>query len=222
MLFELILRNETPVILRVALLATLAVVGIIYSFIPQWFSAIRTLATLPVQRFAWQSEAHRSSSLFRLGSIISITAIYTLFIFTHLYSQKLVLLENSTLNFLLIWLVITMLTLAKFLLNKYYFSLHNESNLGDLIIDYQYSINQFFAFIVGIFLVVDVFYFGLISNLYIIAIVGLLILFLIKLFGVILLLQNNFAYPILTLFVYLCTFEIVPMLIAAKVLFVNS
>lgn len=222
MLNELILRNETPIILRVALLVTLAVVGIVYSFIPNWFSAIRTLATLPVQRFSWQSEEHRSSGLFRFGSIISITAVYTLFIFTHLYSQKLVLTENSTLNFVLIWLAIALLTLTKFLFNKYYFHLHNTASLGDLIIDYQYSINQFFAFLVGIFLIIDVFYFGLESNLYIVAIVGLLILFLIKLFGVILLLQNNFAYPILTLFVYLCTFEIVPMLIAAKVLFVNS
>lgn len=222
MLAELLLRNEAPIILRIALLITMAVVGIVYSFIPNWFGAIRSLAALPVQRFAWQSEQHRSSSLFRFSSIISITAIYTIFIFTHLFSQKLVLTENSTLNLVFIWLAIAALTISKFLLNKYYFFLHESSNLGDLIIDYQYSINQFFAFIVGIFLILDVFYFGLASNLYIVAIVGLLFLFLIKLFGIILMLQNNFTYPILTLFVYLCTFEIVPMLIAAKILFVNS
>ncbi len=222
MLLDLTLRNETPVSLRVALLSMLLIIGLLHSVIPNWRSSIKMLAYLPVQRFTWQSEKYTANRVFRISSIISICTVYAIFIYTHLYSQKLVVIENASVNFLLIWLGIIVLTTFKFALNKYYFHAHRSNALGDLVIDYQYSINQIFAFIIGLVLLIDVFYFRLDSNWFIVAILGVLALFLIKLFGTILMLQNNFSFPIITLFVYLCTFEIVPMLVIAKILFVNS
>ena len=71
-------------------------------------------------------------------------------------------------------------------------------------------------------LLIDVFYENLSSNYLSILLVVSLLYFLVRLFGTIVLLQNNFKYSIFTLFVYLCAFEIVPALVIVKVLFVNS
>jgi hypothetical protein len=71
-------------------------------------------------------------------------------------------------------------------------------------------------------LLIDVFYENLSSNYLNVLLIVSLIYFLARLFGTILLLQNNFRYSIFTLFVYLCTFEIVPALVIVKVLFVNN
>ena len=109
-----------------------------------------------------------------------------------------------------------------FLANKFYFSLHNSSSLGDQIIDYQYSLNQWFTLVVGCLLIFDIFYLKLNSSVFLFITIIAGIYFLLRLFGTILMLQNNFKYPILTVFVYLCTLEIVPALVIAKVLFVNS
>ncbi len=221
-LLDLLIRSQTPLALRVALISILLIIGFLYALIPNWFGSIRLLAYLPIQRFAWQSEKYTYNNVFRLSSILCITSVYAAFIYAHLLTQKFIWFDNTSFNFILIWLAILSLTVVKYLLNKFYFSFHNEGALGELIIDYQYSINQIFAFVLAAILLVDVFYFRLDSQLFYISIVSILILFLIKLFGTILMLQNNFKYPLLTLFVYLCTFEIVPMLIAAKILFVNS
>lgn len=221
-MLELVIRSETPIALRVALLAILLIIGFLYAFIPNWFTSIRLLAYLPIQRFSWQSEKYTYNNIFRFSSILSITSVYAAFIYAHLLTQKFIWFENNSSNFLIIWVAILVLTLLKYILNKYYFNFHGEGPLGELIIDYQYSINQIFSLILAAILLVDVFYFRLDSQLFYFSIVAILSLFLIKLFGTILMLQNNFKYPLLTLFVYLCSFEIVPMLIAAKILFVNS
>jgi hypothetical protein len=76
--------------------------------------------------------------------------------------------------------------------------------------------------LLGILLLVDVFYFRLHSNIYVAMLIVAGMYFLVRLFGTILILQNHFSYSILPVFVYLCTFEIVPALFTAKVLFVNS
>jgi hypothetical protein len=222
LLLDLILRNEIPLALRLALLGMILLITVLYILVPHWFTSMRLLAYLPIQRFAWQSEKHTVNNFFRISSILSISIVYAIFIFAHVESEKLFLLENGSLNFLIVWGAILFLTALKFFLNSYYFGIHQHQNLGNLVVDYQYSINQIFALLLGVILLVDVFYFNLESALFLVAVVVVLVLFLIKLFGTILMIQNNFNYPILSLFVYLCTFEIVPILIVAKVLFVNS
>ncbi|MBT8326688.1 MAG: DUF4271 domain-containing protein [Bacteroidia bacterium] len=221
-MLDLLIRSQTPLVLRIVLISILLIIGFLYALIPNWFASIRLLAYLPIQRFAWQSEKYTYNNIFRLGSILSITSVYAAFIYAYLLSEKFMWFENSSFNFLLIWVVILLATLGKYFLNQFYFKFHNEESLGELIIDYQYSINQIFAFILAGALSIDVFYYRLDSQLFYFLVIAILILFLVKLFGTILMLQNNFKYPLLTLFVYLCTFEIVPMLIAAKILFVNS
>ncbi len=221
-LSDLVLRNELPAALKFALLGLIFLVGVLYVLVPNWLVSIRLLAYLPIQRFSWQSEKYTINNLFRISSMLSISMVYAIFVYAYISSEKLFLVEDGTLNFLIIWLGVVILTVTKYFLNAYYFGLHQHSELGNLVVDYQYSINQFFALILGVLLLVDVFYFKLDSNLFIAEVILVITLFLVKLFGVILMLQNNFNYPILSLFVYLCTFEIVPILILAKVLFVNS
>ena len=86
----------------------------------------------------------------------------------------------------------------------------------------EMDITQWFTLIIGSLLIFDIFYLKLNSSVILIITIIAGIYFLLRLFGTILMLQNNFKYPILTVFVYLCTLEIVPALVTAKVLFVNS
>jgi hypothetical protein len=180
------------------------------------------LAILPFQRFAWQSEKFMTNNIFRLSSILSLSIFVSIAISSYqLGNSKL---ENLDSIVTLLWVfpAVILLSLVKFVSNYSYFSIHKEDKTANLVVDFQYSLNQWFALLLGILLIVDVFYFRLHSNIYgaILVIAGLY--FLVRLFGTILVLQNNFNYSILTVFVYLCTFEIVPALITAKVLFVNS
>lgn len=219
---ELSLRPETPVVLKVALLGLLGLLGFLYALTPNLIGYTNKLANIPFQRYAWQTEEYISNSIFRLSSLLSITLVYTAYIFTHLFSKKLTLFNSDSFNFLIIWLALILLTVIKFILNKYYFRVHDAISVGNYTIDFHYSVNQLFSFVITALLLLDVFYFGLSSTLDIIIIVVIFALFISKLFGTILLLQNNFSYPLLGVFIYLCTFEIVPMLVIAKVLFANS
>lgn len=219
---ELIIRNEAPIVIRLALLGMLMVFGLLYALNPSLFSYTRKLANIPFQRFSWQSEQYIANSLFRISSILSISLVFAVFAAINLVDSDVVLLKNEALNFILLWILIIGFTLFKFLLNKYFFNLHHADGVGDSTIDFHYSINQFFSFIVAGILLTAVFYGGLDPGIMTFATVAIVLLFLIRLFGTILILQNNFTYPLIGVFIYLCTFEIVPMLVAAKVLFVDS
>lgn len=219
---ELIIRNEAPIIIRLAVLGLIMVFGFIYAANPSLFSYTRKLANIPFQRFSWQSEQYIANSLFRISSILSISMVFAVFVAINLVDSSFVLIKNEALNFLLIWLLILGFTLLKFLLNKFFFGLHQSDGVGDSTIDFQYSINQFFSFLVAGVMLAAAFYGGLNARIMTFALVAMVLMFLIRLFGTILILQNNFTYPLFGVFIYLCTFEIVPMLVAAKVLFVDS
>ncbi len=92
----------------------------------------------------------------------------------------------------------------------------------NLIIDFQYGLNQLFAIIISSIALVDVFFYSLVSNLYIITLTMLLIYLILRFVGTTIILINNFSYPILTVIVYLCTFEIISIMVFMKVLFDNT
>lgn len=183
---------------------------------------MKLLSIIPIQRFNWRSEKHTSNYLFRISSLVTTLFTITLLIYTYQIGEKYKSGSINFSNFLIILGVVGLLFFIKFIANKLYFSLHKSPVLGDQIIDFQYSLNQWLTLIIGILLIIDIFYLKLDSDIFILIIIIAVIYFLLRLFGTILMLQNHFKYPILTVFVYLCTFEIVPALVAAKVLFVNS
>ncbi len=180
------------------------------------------LAILPFQRFAWQSEKFMTDNIFRLSSILSLSIFASIAISSYQIGNSTLENYNSAITLLLVFSAIIILSLAKFMSNYFYFRIHKDDETANLIVDFQYSINQWFALLLGTLLIVDVFYFRLHSTIYEATLIIAGLYFLVKLFGTILVLQNNFKYSILTVFVYLCTFEIVPALITVKVLFVNS
>ena len=193
-----------------------------YSVNSTWFQSMKLLSLIPIQRFNWQSEKYTSNYIFRICSFITSLFIIALTIYTYHLGENQNNESDIFSNFLVILLMVTLFFVFKFLANKFYFSLHNSASLGDQIIDYQYSLNQWFTLIIGSLLIFDIFYLKLNSSVILIITIIAGIYFLLRLFGTILMLQNNFKYPILTVFVYLCTLEIVPALVTAKVLFVNS
>jgi len=75
--------------------------------------------------------------------------------------------------------------------------------------------------LIGSITLVDVYYYGLISNLYLVVLILLLTYLAMRFIGTTIILINNFSYPILTVIVYLCTFEIISVMIFVKVSFDN-
>ena len=219
MLFtELILRNQSPLFIKVVLLCILVILVIFYTVNRSWFISLKSLALLPFLRFGWQSEKYSADLIFRISSFL----ISVLIISSAIYSYNLTSTDTLSSTYIEITLIITLLFVVKFIANSLYFSLHNSISTGSQLVDFQYSLNQWFTLLVIFILLIDVFYENLSSNYLNVLLIVSLIYFLARLFGTILLLQNNFRYSLFTLFVYLCTFEIVPALVIVKVLFVNN
>jgi hypothetical protein len=219
MLFtELILRNQSPLFIKVVLLCILVILVIFYTVNRSWFISLKSLALLPFLRFGWQSEKYSADLIFRISSFL----LSVLIISSAIYSYNLTSTDTLSSTYIEITLIITLLFVVKFIANSLYFSLLNSISTGSQLVDFQYSLNQWFTLLVIFILLIDVFYENLSSNYLNVLIIVSLLYFLARLFGTILLLQNNFKYSIFTLFVYLCTFEIVPALVIVKVLFVNN
>ena len=219
---EIILRNEVSLTARIALLSTLIILALISVLNENWFVFMQKLTLLPIQRFNWESEKYSSNLIFRISSLVSSSLVSASLIITYLPELNIFKTVHPSISFFWFLIGALGLLLVSILANKFYFSLHKEDELGEHIIDYQNALNQWLSFIVGSLILADVFYLHLHSILYAIILGLVIIYFLLRLFGTILMLQNNFEYPILSVFVYLCTFEIVPALVISKILFVNS
>lgn len=219
---QLILRNEVPANLKGLLLFLMVCTAFLYVANAKWLESIRFLATIPLQRFNWQSEQFLGSPIFRGTSMFLSSFTISVFVYAYSLGERFGYEHSTFSSFLLIALVVTTYFISKFGANYLFFQFHKSQTIGSQLIDFHSSLNQALSLALGTFLLVDVFYARLDSGLFYFTIILACIYFLLRLYGTILLLQNNFSYPILTVFVYLCTFEIVPALVVAKVLFVNS
>jgi len=219
---QLVLRNEAPALIRGLLLLLLICTAFLYVANAKWLESIRYLTTIPLQRFNWQSEQFLGNPIFRATSVILTSLTISLFIFTYSLGARFGYDKSTLSSFLLISILVVSYFVLKYWVNYIFFKIHNSSKIGSQLIDFQYSINQALSLVLGSFLLIDVFYTRLDSGIFYFIVTIACIYFLIRLYGTIVLLQNYFTYPILNVFVYLCTLEIVPALVIAKVLFVNS
>ena len=222
LLSELILRYQTPLITRVALLSVLLLFAILYTLNRQWFLSMKLLTLLPIQKFSWQAEKQTTNYVFRLSSYISTAVVIGVLIHGYHWGSRVSKAGNYESSLFLTLLAVSALLLLNYFAIKVYFELHKSPNLGNQVLDFQYGLNQWLTLIIAALLIFDFYYLKLDSTMDIFLIVIIIIYFLLRLFGTILIVQNNLRYSILTVFVYLCTFELVPALILAKVLFVNS
>jgi uncharacterized membrane protein YiaA len=219
---QLVLRNAVPAHLKALLLLLLFCTALLYVANARWFESIRHLASIPLQRFNWQSEQFLGNALFRVTSLFLSSLTAAIFIYTYSLGAGFWYHPNQPSSFLLVIACVGLCFILKLCSTIVFFKIHRNTALGSQVLDFHYSLNQLFSLLLGILLFVDVFYTRLDSSLYHFTVIIALIYFLVRLYGTILLLQNSFNYPILTVFVYLCTFEIVPALVIAKVLFVNT
>ncbi len=218
---NLILRNEIPNILKFSLILALLLIAFIYVLIPNWFLHIKHLALIPIQRFQWQSEKYNEDIIFRISSFFFVTLVFSIAIFSYLPNVHWFKNFTEIMRFFTVYGGILSLFIVKLMLDYFYFYLHKAKQTFNLIFDYQYGINQIFAVLIGSITLVDVYYYGLISNLYLVVLILLLTYLAMRFIGTTIILINNFSYPILTVIVYLCTFEIISVTIFVKVLFDN-
>jgi len=218
---DLILRNEIPNILKFSLILALLLIAFIYVLIPNWFLHIKHLALIPIQRFQWQSEKYNEDIIFRISSFFFVTLVFSIAIFSYLPNVHWFKNFTEIMRFFTVYGGILSLFIVKLMLDYFYFYLHKAKQTFNLIFDYQYGINQIFAVLIGSITLVDVYYYGLISNLYLVVLILLLTYLAMRFIGTTIILINNFSYPILTVIVYLCTFEIISVMIFVKVSFDN-
>ena len=218
---DLILRNEIPNILKFSLILALLLIAFIYVLIPNWFLHIKHLALIPIQRFQWQSEKYNEDIIFRISSFFFVTLVFSIAIFSYLPNVHWFKNFTEIMRFFTVYGGILSLFIVKLMLDYFYFYLHKAKQTFNLIFDYQYGINQIFAVLIGSITLVDVYYYGLISNLYLVVLILLLTYLAMRFIGTTIILINNFSYPILTVIVYLCTLEIISVTIFVKVLLDN-
>ena len=152
MLFtELILRNQSPLFIKVVLLCILVILVIFYTVNRSWFISLKSLALLPFLRFGWQSEKYSADLIFRISSFL----ISVLIISSAIYSYNLTSTDTLSSTYIEITLIITLLFVVKFIANSLYFSLHNSISTGSQLVDFQYSLNQWFTLLVIFILLID-------------------------------------------------------------------
>lgn len=220
LILQLTLRTEVPVGIKALLFLLLATIAILYVLNVRWFESIGYLLLLPVQRFKWQSEQFSGNALFRGSSFTLFAVAFSLFVY--IYGLDTLNPASNSYPFFVLLIMFLALALIKVAFNYAYFFLHKSNDLGAKLIDFQSSTNQLFCLVLTPLMLIDVFYTGISGDLVYVAIGLAVIYLLVRLYGTILLLQDNFRYPIVSLFVYLCTFELAPALVLAKVLFVKS
>lgn len=216
------LRTTTAIELKISLLLILFLFALMYASNRSWITTNRLLASIPIQRFKWKTETHLSSSLNRFGSLLSSSLILAVLISAYGLSTQANLMINSWLYFIGLSCLIILAFLFKWLSINVFFSLHDHKDLGTQSLDYQYGFNQLAALFLFAMLCLDVFYFHLDSPIRLIIIYFLVVAYIARLIGHIALLLNNLSYPLISLFIYLCAFEIAPALVITKVVFENS
>lgn len=219
---DVITRFNVPVELRIGVLVLLTVFFALYVLSPSWLASNWILSTLPVQRFKWKSETLLSSSFNRAGSVLTTTLALGLLIAGRFHPADAPVFGWTSLPLLELFLILLALFALKMYAMKFYFRLHDQSDLGAIVIDYHYGFNQISSLALTSVLCLDVFIFRLHSELHLLiaGVIGLL--FVLRLLGTIILLLNKFDYTIISLFIYLCAFEIAPALIGLKLIFENS
>jgi hypothetical protein len=222
LLAEIQLRQETPLDVRLALLILYLLFAIVYIINTRWVASLKLLSLKPFQRFGWQSEKFSSDYIFRISSLATLVIIASIIIKGYGLGENVWPGSSDKGNIIIISVVLLILCLIGYLFQLVFFSLHNFQKIGEEILDFQYGINQWYSIILTGLFSLDVFYFNFDSVIIYLLLILTLIYFLMRLFGKIIMLQNNFTYPLLTVFIYLCTIEIVPALVVAKLLFVNT
>ncbi|MFY0644029.1 MAG: DUF4271 domain-containing protein [Bacteroidia bacterium] len=215
--------REMPALsIKIALLVLLVLFTVLYAVNPSWLVTNRVLIGLPIQRFKWKSETHLSSNFNRFASLITTAFAIAILIRSYFFTPSETMVFSSELVFIGLICAVIIVFLLKFLSMKLFFYLNEDHEVGTMVIDYQYAFNQFIGLVVFLAVCLDLFYFRLNSPIQYILIYVLGFLYLLRLLGHIVLLLNKMSYPIISLFIYLCAFEIAPMLVVAKVLFENS
>jgi len=215
---EVIMRNEIPTILKFSLLIVLLFIATISILNPKWFLQIKLLTLIPIQKFQWKSEKYNGNFQFRIASFFTSTLIFSITIFSYLPMYFSQFKFRSTLLFFGIYGSLIGLFILKLVLDHTYFWLHKDKQSVLLITDYQYGLNQSFAFLIGGITLIDVYYFRLSSPLITIVFIIFILYLIARIFGTFKILLSNFQYPIFSVIVYLCTFEIVSIMVFVKIL----
>lgn len=221
--FELILRPNAPLWIKFVYLTLVVSLSLYIGFRRGWFMLLLDMASAPFSRYKWKIDNLNISADIIIISILSYSFITGL-----LFESLLPGISNSlsiipSLNNLLgLVTTIVLLLTIKIVLVILFFVAHKQKEEGLQLMNFHLGFNQILIFIASIWLGIVIFYFnfsqfGLTIILWIYG-----AFWAVRLYGTILFLLMKFQYSVVTIFTYLCAFEIMPYIVVARIIFMNN
>lgn len=188
-----------------------------------WFLLLFDMAVAPFSRFKWKIDDLKVPFDVVLISLISYTFITVLLIESLIPNLSKVISQYFGVYPLFgLILAILVALILKTVLVYFYFAAHKQAEEGIHLINFQLGFNQILIFIATIWLSIVIFYlrFSPLGLNIVIWIYGAFWAF--RLYGTILFLLMKFNYSVITIFAYLCAFEIIPYILVARIVFMIS
>ena len=223
MILEILFRPNAPLWVKFFYLLFVFFIGLYAGLRKGWFSLLFEMAVAPFSRFKWKMDNLKIPFDLVIFSLLSYTFITVLLMESLLpnLSQVMAVYFGVYPLFGLI-LAILMALVLKIVLVYFYFAAHKQAEEGIHLINFQLGFNQILIFIATIWLSIVIFYlrFSPLGLDLVIWIYGVFWAF--RLYGTILFLLIKFNYSVITIFAYLCTFEIIPYILVARIVFMIS
>lgn len=223
MILEILFRPNAPLWVKFFYLIVVFFIGLYAGLRKGWFSLLFEMAVAPFSRFKWKIDNLKVPFDVVIISLMSYTFITALLIESLLPKLSHVIAEYFGVYplFGLIMAILIALVL-KIVLVYFYFTAHNQAEEGIHLINFQLSFNQIMIFIATIWLSIVIFNlrFSPLGLNIVIWIYGAFWAF--RLYGTILFLLIKFNYSVITIFAYLCTIEIIPYILVARIVFMIS
>lgn len=223
MILEILFRPNAPLWVKFFYLIVVFFIGLYAGLRKGWFSLLFEMAVAPFSRFKWKIDNLKVPIDVVIISLMSYTFITALLIESLLPKLSQVIAEYFGVYplFGLIMAILIALVL-KIVLVYFYFTAHNQAEEGIHLINFQLGFNQIMIFIATIWLSIVIFNlrFSPLGLNIVIWIYGAFWAF--RLYGTILFLLIKFNYSVITIFAYLCAFEIIPYILVARIVFMIS
>lgn len=178
------------------------------------------MATSPFSKFQWKLENLNISMDIIVISILSYSIVTSLLLESLLPNISIAVSEFTKIHHQLgSVLFVIVLLILKIVAVIIFFKAHDQTEHGLQLVNFQLGFNQILIFIAMIWLGVVIFYlnflqFGIFIVLWIYG-----IFWAFRLYGTILFLLLKFNYSVVTIFTYLCAFEIMPYILVSRIVF---
>lgn len=207
-----------PIWIKLSCVVILFLFLLFLSLDPNWLNSLKSLSALPLQRYKWKFTGYLKTWSSRIFSFLLFCIILAFVIILYNKDIRMEPWEATILNLGIAFGVVCIAYCLKYLIHFLCLKTFGAETLANRLIDYQLSFNVFISILFIPFLILEIFSMRFSTELGAIFFGVLALALIFRLWGTIIIFLADFKYSFLLLFIYLCTFEFIPLLVAAKVL----